>query len=66
MTEDEMVRWHHQLNGYESEQSLADSEGQGGLVAAVHGVARTESDMTLQLNKQLIQFVVKHCKVTII
>ena len=32
MTEDEMVRWHHQFNGHESEQTLGDSEGQGGLV----------------------------------
>ena len=29
--EDEMVREHHQLNGYESEQTLEDSEGQGSL-----------------------------------
>ena len=27
MTEDEMVGWHPQLNGHESEQSLEDSEG---------------------------------------
>ena len=26
-TEDEMVGWHHQLNGYESEQSLGNGEG---------------------------------------
>ena len=26
-----MVGWHHQLNGRESEQTLGDSEGQGGL-----------------------------------
>ena len=25
MTEDEMVGWHHQLNGYEFEQTLGDS-----------------------------------------
>ena len=31
-TEDEMVGWHHQLNGHEIEQSLRDSEGQGRLV----------------------------------
>ena len=31
-TEDEMVGWHHQLNGYESEQSPRASEGQGSLV----------------------------------
>ena len=29
--EDEMVGWHHWLYGYESEQSLGDGEGQGGL-----------------------------------
>ena len=26
---DEMIRWHHQLNGHESEQTPGDSEGQG-------------------------------------
>ena len=32
MTEDEMVGWHHSLNGHEFEQALRDSEGQGSLV----------------------------------
>ena len=31
-TEDEMVRWHHRLNGYEFEQAPGDGEGQGSLV----------------------------------
>ena len=31
VTEDEMVGWHLQLNGHESEQTLGDSEGQGSL-----------------------------------
>ena len=31
MTEDEMVGWHHQLNGHEYEQAPRDSEGQGSL-----------------------------------
>ena len=31
MTEDEMVGWHHQLNGHEFVQTPEDSEGQGGL-----------------------------------
>ena len=31
-TEDEMVGWHHGLNGCELEQALGDSEGQGSLV----------------------------------
>ena len=30
-TEDEIVGWHHQLNGHEFEQALGDGEGQGSL-----------------------------------
>ena len=32
MTEDEMVGWHHQLNGHEFEETLGDGEGQASLV----------------------------------
>ena len=32
VTEDEMVGWHHQLNGYESDLTAGDSKGQGSLV----------------------------------
>ena len=31
MTEDEMVGWHHRLNGHEFDQAPGDGEGQGGL-----------------------------------
>ena len=31
-TEDEMVGWHHQLNGHEFEKTPGDGEGQGSLV----------------------------------
>ena len=31
MTEDEMVGWHHELNGHEFEQIPGDNEGQGSL-----------------------------------
>ena len=31
VTEDEMVGWHHQLNGHEFEQTLGDRKGQGSL-----------------------------------
>jgi len=31
MTEDEMVGWHHRLNGHKLEQTLGDSEVQGSL-----------------------------------
>ena len=33
MTENEMVGWHHQLNGHEFEQALEVGEGQGSLVS---------------------------------
>ena len=32
MTEDEMVGWHHRLNGSKFEQTLGDSKEQGSLV----------------------------------
>ena len=44
-TEDEMVQWHHWPNGHESEQTLGDSEGQGGLVCCSPW-GRKEPDMT--------------------
>ena len=31
LTEDEMVGWHHQLDGHEFEQTPGDGEGQGSL-----------------------------------
>ena len=31
MTEDEMVGWHHRLDGHEFKQALGDGEGQGSL-----------------------------------
>ena len=31
MIEDEVVRWHHQLDGHAFERALGDSEGQGSL-----------------------------------
>ena len=31
-TEDEMVEWHHRLNGHEFEHTLGEGEGQGSLV----------------------------------
>ena len=49
MTEDEMVGWHHRLNGYEFEPTLGDSEGQGSL-ACCSPQGGKESDTTELLN----------------
>ena len=35
MTGNEMVGWHHQLDGHESERALGDSEGQGSLACCI-------------------------------
>ena len=40
-----MIRWHHQLNGDEFEQTPGDAEGQGSLVCCSPW-GRKESDMT--------------------
>ena len=49
MMEDEMVGWHHWLNGHEFEQAPGDGEGQWGLVCCSPW-GHKESDMTEQLN----------------
>ena len=48
MTEDEVVGWHHQLNGHDFEQALGVGDGQGGLMCCSPWGA--ESDMTERLN----------------
>ena len=48
-TEDEMVGWHHQLNGHEFEQAPGVGDGQGGL-ACYSPWGHKESDMTEWLN----------------
>ena len=45
VTEDEMVGWHHQLNGHESEQTPGAGDGQG-LCAAVHGVTKSQTQLS--------------------
>ena len=48
-TEDEMVGWHHQLNGHEFEQAPGVGDGRGGL-ACYSPWGRKELDTTEQLN----------------
>ena len=49
MTEDEMVGWHHQLNGHEFEESPGVGDGQGSL-ACCSPWGRKKWDMTERLN----------------
>ena len=45
VTEDEVVGWHHQLNGHDSEQTRGVADGQGGL-ACCSPWGRKELDTT--------------------
>ena len=49
MTEYEMVGWHHQLDGHDSEQTLGDKEGQGSLVCCSPRSCK-DLDLTKGLN----------------
>ena len=49
-TEDEMVEWHHRLNGHEIESTPGVDDGQGGLVFCSPW-GHKESDMTEQPNQ---------------
>ena len=53
-TEDEMVGWHHGLNGHEFEQALGVGDGQGSL-ARCSLWGHKESDMTEQLSNNNLQ-----------
>ena len=60
MPEDEMVGWHHWLNGREFEQILGDSEGQGSLVSCklmeLQGVGR-DLATEQQLQKKQVECI---------
>ena len=60
MTEDEIVGWHHQLNGYEFEQALADGEGQGSLACCMQsmGSQRIRHDLAPEQQEQDINILV--------
>ena len=49
LTEDEMIGWHHQLDGHEFEQALEVGEGEESL-AFCSPWGRKYSDMTEQMN----------------
>ena len=54
-----MVEWHHWFNGHEFEWTQGDSEGQGSLCAAVHGVTKSHirlSNWTAMINITPLDF----------
>ena len=56
MTEDEMVGWHHPLDGHESEQAPGVGDGQGGLVCCSPWGYK-ELDMTEQTEEKQQQII---------
>ena len=58
MTEDEMVGWHHRLDGHEFEWTLGVGNGQGGLACCSPWGCKV-SDMTEQLNWTELKYCTK-------
>ena len=63
-TEDEMVGWHHWLNGHEFEKALGVGDGQGSL-ACCSPWGHKELGMTEQLNWTDPEIIIKarHCQI---
>jgi len=46
MTEDEMVGWHHQLDGHKFEQAPGVGDGQGSLVCCSPWVTKSQTRLS--------------------
>ena len=55
-TEDEMVGWHHQLNGHDFEQTPGDGDGKGSLTCCSPWGCK-ELDTTERLNNSQVDRV---------
>ena len=70
MTEDEMVGWHHWLDGHEFEQALGDGEGQGSLVCCNprdHRVTQywvTEQQQQSNISNQWVDYLINGIRLT--
>ena len=61
MTEDEMVGWHHRLDGHEFEQAPGDGEGQGSLACCSPWDCRVTRDLVTEQQQQqlfLLLFII--------
>ena len=59
LTGDEMVGWHHRLNGHEFEQAPGDSEGEGSLVCYSPWISKSQTPWgTKQQQEKLFSIVV--------
>ena len=58
MTDDEMVGWHHQLDGHEFEQAQGVGEGQGSLVCCSPWGCK-EADTIKRLNNNYLSVCVR-------
>ena len=56
-TEEEMVWWHHRLNGYVFEQTPGDSEGQGNLVCCSPWGWTVKHDLTTEQSSVKIRYI---------
>ena len=61
MTEDEMVGWHHRVDGHEFEQALGVGDGQGGLTCCSPWGCK-QSDTTEQLKNNLVETGSTNCR----
>ena len=64
LTEDEMVGWHHRLNGYEFEQTQGDSKGQGSLACYSPGGQKAGHDLATekeQINIYTLLLLLLNC-----
>ena len=66
MTEDEMSRWHHQLNGHEFEQTPRYSEGQGGPACPAGHLALTFLNINESVMLRLLEKAKKSSPVVVI
>ena len=60
-TEDEMVGWHHRLNGHEFEPTLGNSEGQGSLLCHSSWVCRVRHDLMTEQKQHKICYYFLCC-----